>query len=503
MGQLPGPAVSAERIVVVGAGVGGLASAALLASRGREVVVVERADAPGGKLHAHRLGGAAVDAGPTVLTMRWVFDEIFAACGASFGSDVALHPAAVLARHAWDDGARFDLHADAAAATDEVARFAGAAEARRFRAFCERARRIYATLERPYLTSPRGGPAALVRRTGLRRLPDLWRIAPFATLWAALGAYFRDPRLRQLFGRYATYCGSSPFRAPATLMLIAHVEQSGVWLVDGGMHRIAEALAELARRNGAVLRFAAPAAEVVVRDGRAAGVVLADGERIDATAVVVNGDVAALAGGRLGRAVRAAVTPPPRHARSLSAVTWTLVARATGFPLTRHNVFFSPDYEAEFDDLFARRTTPKDPTVYVCAQDRGDDATAPSGPERLLCLVNAPPIGDSHLFDGDDVARVEARTFARLARAGLALERRDDSTIVTTPTDFEGLYPGTGGALYGRVSHGWRASFARPGASTRIPGLYCAGGSVHPGPGLPMAALSGRLAAAAVLAARR
>ena len=489
-----------RRVVVVGAGIGGLAAALDLAARGIEVLVFERASTPGGKMREIAVGKVRIDAGPTVLTMRWVFEELFAAAGASLGDHLTLRPAEVLARHAWSDTESLDLFADVARSADAIGTFAGLAEARAFREFTERAGNVYRTLERLFIRSSRPSPLGLVRAAGLRGLGELWRISPFTTLWRALGQHFRDPRLQQLFGRYATYCGSSPFLAPATLMLVAHVEQAGVWLVDGGMHRIACALESLAQTRGARFRYDAEVTEVIERGGRATGVRLFTGERIDADAVIINADVAAVARGRFGTPVSRVTPPTPHDARSLSAVTWNLVARTEGFPLLRHTVFFSRDYPAEFEDILRHDRIPSEPTVYVCAQDRDDRGdTRPSGPERLLCLVNAPASGDTRAFDAAEIARCEARAFALLERCGLQVERSPGQCVVTTPADFERLFPSTGGALYGRASHGWTASFQRPNARSLMEGLYHAGGSVHPGPGVPMAALSGRLAARALL----
>lgn len=486
-----------ERVVVVGAGIGGLAAALELAHRGLDVVVLERAATPGGKLRQVSVAGRPVDAGPTVLTMRWVFEALFDRCGERLDRHLQLQPADVLARHAWSADEKLDLHADIGKSAEAIGRFAGAAEARGYLEFCARARRTYDALDHSYLRAGKTTPWGLAARQGLRGLPALMGISPFTTLWRALGDHFRDPRLRQLFGRYATYCGASPYLAPATLMLVAHVEQDGVWLIDGGMQSLAQAVAALAQQRGARIRCGCEARDIVLQAGRVVGVRLTSGEVVAADAVVFNGDVAALAAGLLGRAATGAVPRQPREHRSLSALTWSLVARTEGFPLLRHSVFFSSDYAAEFDDLVVRRRLPSAPTVYVCAQDRdaADGKAAVDGQERLLCLVNAPPIGDQRALTREEIEACERQTFRTLARCGLTLQSAPTGGTMTTPSDFEQLFPATGGALYGPASHGWKAAFTRCGSRSRIPGLYLAGGSTHPGPGLPMATLSGHLAA--------
>ena len=487
-----------DRIVVIGAGIGGLAAATLLAARGASVTVLERMSAPGGKMRQVQVGASVLDAGPTVFTMRWVFDAIFAAAGTSLDAHVQLRPAATLARHAWSATERLDLFADIDQSADAIGIFAGAAEARGYKAFCDQARRIYRTLEQPFIRGPLPTPLSLVRAAGLRGLPGLLQISPFESMWRALGEHFQDARLRQLFGRYATYCGSSPFLAPATLMLVAHVEQDGVWLVEGGMHRVATALAGVAGGHGATFRYGSDVVAITIEQGRTTGVRLGDGEWVAADAVVVNADVAALAEGRFGSAAAAAVPPIPASGRSLSALTWAIAAPTSGFPLQRHNVFFSRGYAVEFDDLFKRKILPTAPTVYVCAQDRDEQGDGPVGAERLLCLVNAPATGDTRPLTPTEIAQCTDRSFSLLAQCGLVVDPQQ--AVVTTPTAFEALFPATGGALYGQAVHGSMASFRRPGARSKIPGLYLAGGSTHPGAGVPMAALSGQMAAANLLA---
>jgi 1-hydroxycarotenoid 3,4-desaturase len=446
------------------------------------------------------IGFSLIDSGPTVFTMRWVFDELFAAVGRIFSDSVRLHPLDVLARHAWDEHTRLDLFADEARTIDAIRDFAGANEAEGYRAFCRDTKRIYEILEKPFLRAAQPSMGRLIGADGLRGLMRLPQIKPFSSMWSALGRYFADPRLRQLFARYATYCGSSPYLAPATLMLVAHVEREGVWSIDGGMHALAKALADCASAFGATIRYGEEVSEVLTASGRASGVRLASGERIAADAVIVNADVGAVADGMFGGSARRAAAAIPPGARSLSAMTWSVVAQPDGFPLHRHNVFFSGDYAAEFDDIFVHDQMPGEPTVYVCAQDRDDNDIAPGNPERFLVLVNAPANGDRHVYDAAEVEQCGQQMFRVLERRGLRMHPQAEAMRITTPADFNRMFPATGGALYGRSSHGWTASFQRPGSRTRIPGLYLAGGSTHPGPGVPMAALSGRSAAASLLA---
>lgn len=473
-----------RKIIIAGAGMGGLAAALLLARR-CEVTVLERRSQPGGKMRDVPTAGATIDTGPTVLTMKWVFDELFAQAGADFDRAVPSTRLERLARHGWRDGSRFDLLADDRAAADAVGAFAGAEEMRGYLRFIGDANRIYDMLRDSFLQAPAPDMLGMILAAGPLKL---LRIDPFSTYWSALQRYFRDRRLAQLFARYATYCGSSPFKAPATLMLIAAVEKAGVWRPHDGMAGIGRAAARLAESLGVKFRYNEAAAEIIAGAAAVTGVRTASGEQIAADAVVLNADASAIAGGLLGgRAARAVRRP---RARSQSAVTFAFSAGASGFPLDRHNVFFSDDYEAEFEAIFARGAAPEQPTTYVWSP-----SDAENGRQSLFCLVNAPATGAQ--FPQAGAERIRRRMIDHLAACGLKLD--GGAASVMTPADFAEDYPGTEGAIYGAPSHGWRATFDRPGVRTRLPGLYLAGGSVHPGPGVPMAALSGMAAATCLM----
>jgi 1-hydroxycarotenoid 3,4-desaturase len=482
---------------IVGAGIGGLTAAIALAAAGREVVLLERGASPGGKVAVIEAAGLGIDAGPGALTLRPVFEEIFASGGTTLAAHLALRRLPLLARHVWPDGAMLDLPADPAAAAEAIGDFAGVAAAQGFRDFAARAARCYGVLEPTLLTVQRPGMLALSGQAGLR---GGLGASPLRTLWDALGDHFADPRLRQVFARIASYVGSSPLLAPATLMLVAHVEFSGLWSIAGGMAALPRAMAAVAQSLGARLRYGAEVVEVMVARGRVAGLRLRDGEVQPAGQVILNADPATLAAGHFGAAASRAVPPLPAAKRSCSALSWAMAGRAEGLALPRLSVFHSADPAAELAALTYRAQVPAAPSVTLWAQDREGVASAPPGRERLLALIGAPARADSRRLEAAALGAAEAAAFGAMQRAGLSIDRA--ATVLTTPADHERRAPGTGGALFGPAVHGWQSIFSRPAARSALPGLFLAGGGTHPGAGMAMAAISGRLAAAAAMSER-
>ncbi|ETW12226.1 amine oxidase [Roseivivax marinus] len=483
-------APGAGPVIVAGAGIGGLAAGLSLAASGREVIVTDRATHPGGKIR--RVNGAA--AGPTVLTLRWVFEALFETACARLSDRVRLTPLDILARHFWSDGTTLDLHADPEASAAAIRDMAGARGEAQFRAFSDRARRLFDGFLDPVMRAPRPDPAGITR--ALIRDPGLMRaMAPGTSLDGLLQRSFDDPRLAQLFGRYATYVGGLPHRTPALLSLIWEAEAAGVWAAEGGLTALAQAVADLFSELGGTLRLGTGVREIRTDGAGVIGVALDDGTEIATGTVIFNGDPRALGLGLLGPAVEAAAPQALRRARSLSAEVWSVRGRWHGPDLAHHNVFFRDDPTPEFRALDRGATAP-DPTLYLCAEDRGL-GQPPCELDRFEIIVNASPLTQTP-SERKEFRECRKRTFGHLERFRATISPTPGPDALTTPKDFEALSPGSAGSLYGQSPHGPMAAFSRPTARSAVPGLYLAGGGVHPGPGVPMAALSGMRAAEAI-----
>jgi phytoene desaturase len=486
-----------QPIIIVGSGLGGLAAAIHLAARGRRVVLCEKNEHVGGKLNIVVEEGYTFDTGPSLLTMPWVLRELFAAAGKRLEDELALIQVEPACRYHWPDGARFDAFQSLPLLMDQITRLEPRDIAGFFR-FMAYAERIYRAVAGPFLLRPFDGLRELLTAAALR---DAWKIDPLRTVDQAVRGFFRSPYLRQIFNRYATYNGSSPYRAPATLNLIAYLELAeGGWYVRGGMYELARALERLACALGVELRMRSPVAQVVVGAGAARGVLLENGERLDAAAVIINADpryaYQALVPGGLPTATRLARLEP-----SCSGFVLLLGVNRMYADLAHHNIFFSADYPREFAAIFDRRVPAPDPTVYVCATSVSDPAHAPLGHMNLFVLVNAPALGQRVSWAREAIGYRDV-VLRKLERMGLVgLERHIVYERVITPEDLRSRYNAPNGSIYGPASNQLWAAFLRPPQRAReMRGLFFVGGGTHPGGGIPLVLLSGRAVAERVLA---
>lgn len=479
--------------LVVGAGLGGLAVAARLAQAGWRVTVCERHTRPGGKMNRRTAAGFTFDTGPSLITMPFVFDEWFAALGERRSAHLDFLRVEPLADYVFDDGVRF-RHTASLPDWLPVVRGLEGGSAEGFFNFLALGARLFALSQATFFKTSPGEPPPRDAWKALRHLPlrNAWGVYA-----RTVERHFRSPHLRQMFLRYITYVGSSPWRAPATLAVIPAIEYLfGGWHIRGGLYRLVEVLADLARARGAELRLSAPVDRIEHDGRRVRGVRLAGGERLAAEVVVFNGDAARL-DGLLGDAPAPSALPPAR--RSLSGLVLLYALRRTWTDALHHRVFFSADYRREFRELFDERRFPSDPTVYVNMPSRTDSTLTPGEGETLFVMANA-PAGDGG-WDDAALETARARMLDRLFRSGFPDFRGEVvHAEAITPRALAEDYDMPGGSIYGQVSHGWKGAFLRPSNRVRrLRGLYGVGGSFHPGGGTPTVLMSARLAADLIL----
>jgi phytoene desaturase len=480
-------------VVVIGAGVGGLAAAARLAALGHRVRVVERAATAGGKLgrlvQHTECGTFRFDTGPSLLTLPEVFADLFAATGSTLDGEVDLVRLDPIVRHVFPDGAVLDTCSDPASMAERIENLCGTRAAGDWRRLWRRAGRIFETSWRHVLQSPVDSPLAAARLAW--RLPALATIAPGRTLRGLGRSYLIEPRLRMLFDRYATYTGSDPRRAPAALAAILYAElRYGGWYVRGGLAMLADALLARCAAQGVTVELGTEALAIESAGGGVSGVRLAGGSIMAADVVLANADAGT---------VYTRLWPDARRAsrlsvRSLGGFLLLLGVRGRTAGTVHHTVNFPADYDDEFDAIFGRPARPvPDPAIYVSVPD--DPETAPHGYEAWHVLVNAPPHGiTSSSVDWDTPGLAEAyagRVLDTLASRGLDIRNRIVFRGILTPADLERSTATPGGAIYGTPTHG----LLRPSAKGPLRGMFLVGGSTHPGGGLPLAALSAEIAA--------
>ena len=503
------------RIAVIGAGVGGMVAAIRLAYAGHDVTVVEQGDRVGGKLNVWKpdvegVGLFRFDTGPHVLTMPWAIRELFDDLGERMGDYLDLVRIDPICRyHFAGDDAPFDAPASPDAAARAIAeRFPG--DEAGFRDLLDYARRVHDVTVDPFLRQDfadavRGIPSpAQWRQLGL-----FLALRPWETIAKRVRRHIRNPELRQIFDLYAFYNGSEPARASAIFAIIAWVQWGdGTFYLRGGLRAYADALARLAEKLGVRVRrgTAVDMVEIGGTNGSTAtGVRLFGGEVLPADAVVCNADPLTAYGRLIPPANRArGFTESEIAAREPSTSAFLLLLGVRGdYPhLAHYNSFLPADPDAEFRAIFDRGVPGDDPVIGVTCQSRTDSGCAPPGFSNLFVMTSPPALGPHSNWSPTATAAYRDRLLEQLeTRCGLTgLRDRIVCEQVWTPETFAARYGAWRGSLYGASSNGWRSAFLRPPIRARgIRGLYFVGGGTHPGGGLPLVTLGGKITADAVV----
>ncbi len=482
-----------KRISVIGSGLGALSGAIRLARMGFEVHVYEKNAHAGGKLNERQLGDYRFDTGPSLLTMPFVIDELFAFAGASREEKLTIVPIEPICRYFFSDGSSLDASADLAEMQAAIAKLSKR-DATAYEKFLRYSERIYQRTAEIFLFSPIHEFTKLLKLKNLGTLLRLHEIDPLRTVHQSASRFFEDERLVQLFDRYATYNGSNPYRAPATLNIIPYVEYVlGSYYIRGGMYRLAEALLDLAAHVGVQMHYSS-AAQKILHDGRRVTGLQIEGEKLAADYVLCGQDVVVahehLIEGFERRREKLQQLEP-----SCSGLVFLWGVRKKHEQLAHHNIFFSQDYKKEFEQIFEQRVPPNDPTIYVAITSKSDPEHAPTACENWFVLLNMPYLTSAVNWK-EALPKVRGLTLEKLRCSGFDVEGSIEEEGVITPEDFYELYRSNRGSIYGLSSNSRSTAFKRPpNRSRELRGLYFAGGSTHPGGGIPLVMLSGKIAA--------
>jgi len=488
-----------KNVIVIGAGLGGLAAAIRLASAGANVSILEKNASPGGKVNIHRAAGYTFDTGASLLTMRHVLEDLFRSAERRVEDYLDITPLDPICRYTWPDGTTLDASTNLEKTAREIHRIAPA-DVDGFYKFMDDARRKYEVADRTFLAHSLNDLPKLLRPRYAR---DLAVISSWRTLDAHVRKYFHSSHLQQLFNRFATYNGSSPYSVPATFALIPYVEFGlGAWYVRGGMYNLPSALVRLCAELKVEIRANAEVEKILIEKGCACGVRLKDGTTIKCDAIVANSDAVETYRTLIDENARRIYTNKKlaKIEPSCSGFVMLIGINRRYDQLAHHNIFFSSNYPAEFHAIFKELRPANDPTIYVCASSRTDLSQAPKGHENLFVLVNAPATSartdwtkEAPGYRDLIVSKLESYGLQDLS-AAIGYER------IITPADFEKTYRAHRGSIYGVSSNKLTSAFLRPPNKARdIEGLYFAGGATHPGGGIPLVLLSGKMAADLVM----
>lgn len=482
------------KVVVVGAGLGGLSAACHLRGRGHDVTVVERAGVPGGRAGLWESKGYAIDTGPSVLTMTGLLADTFAAAGASMADHVHLRPLDPMYRANFADDEPIGVRPGRAAMAEEIRTTCGPVEAAGFERFCSWLEKLYNVEQPHFIERNFDGPLDLVRPLGPAL--QLLRLGAFRRVASVVNGYFNDHRLQKLFSFQSLYAGLSPFDALAIYCIITYMDTvEGVWFPDGGIHAVSRGLADALTKAGAEIAYDSPVDRIVRRlgtRGPVTGVRLDDGTFVRADAVVANPDLPfvyreLLPGSTMPRTARNGEYSP-------SCALWLAGVRGDLPPgVGHHNIHFGKDWKGSFDALLHAGIRQPDPAILVCCPTVSDPSLAPPGGHVIYALEPIPNL-DGNLDWTSERDRVQSSLIARLAGLGYPVDDVVTERFID-PTDWEaqGMERGTPFALSHRFfqTGPWRP----PNRDKRIPGLVLVGSGTVPGVSVPMVLVSGRLAA--------
>ncbi|MFD0958428.1 phytoene desaturase family protein [Paenibacillus chungangensis] len=485
-----------KRVVIIGAGLGGLSAAISLAARGFEVIVLEQQAEAGGKLQRMERNGYRFDRGPSTITMPHVFHRLFSSVGRQLADYVRLERLEPSTRNLFADGHAVDFTSDLTAMEEQIARYSPK-DARMYRSFMTESKRLYDTSESLFLNRLLHHWRA---KADMRLLAGLLSVRPTTNYQSLLSRYFTHPNTLAMLGRYATYVGSSPYQAPAIFAMLPYLEQQlGVYSVRDGTYELVAAMRKLAEELGVLFHFGCKVTSINSSKGRVTGVSSDCGD-YSAELVIANGDVLSAASQLLTERQR----PSLRDRRmkklepSLSGYAMVAGVRKVYDQLLHHTVFFPEGYGSEFDDIFRRKRLPTEPAIYVCHSGHSQTGMAPEGCSNLFLLANAPYVTEEnrHMLTGEDYGE---RLLLQLERAGLqGLTALLDYKQIYTPVQLEADTSAYRGGIYGISSNSARQTFFRPSNRGDLDGLWFVGGTTHPGGGTPLVTLSGMLVADAI-----
>ncbi|MEQ9303303.1 MAG: 1-hydroxycarotenoid 3,4-desaturase CrtD [Marinoscillum sp.] len=481
-----------KNVAVIGAGIAGIACAIRLAKKGHQVTVYEAGPAAGGKLSEIRSGGYRFDAGPSLLTLPELVDELFGLCGEDPEKHFNYQKLKISCQYFYADGTRLTAWADKQQLIKEIAEKTTESSVN-VTAAIKNSSFLYSQLSRLFMFSSLRDWRTFVSKEALSAYLRIPQLGFFNTMNGANQNRFMDPRVVQLFNRYATYNGSSPFKTPATMNIIPHLEMSlGAFFPDKGMYSITETLVQLAERQRVTFHYNTPIEKIVLNGKKVSGIV-ANHKIIKVDRVVSNMDMV-----NTYKYLLPEIKPPKfllNQEKSSSALIFYWGIKRSFPELDVHNIFFSEDYQEEFEQIFEKGSISDDPTVYVHISSKLNDHDAPADCENWFTMINTPNNQGQNWDQLIDHAR--SNIIGKLSKMlDVNLEELIEVEQILDPRKIEQKTSSAQGALYGNSSNSLFAAFLRhANVSRRVRGLYFCGGSVHPGGGIPMSLSSAKLVA--------